>query len=430
MKIAVVGLWHLGSVTAACLAALGHTVVGFDQDPDTISELRNGRPPIYEPDLVGLIQQATDSSYLRFSSDPRDLADNDLIWITYDTPVDEQDRADSDQIVRRVAALFPYLSDGSIVIISSQVPIGSTRKLSALYRRDRPFSGVSFAYSPENLRLGQAITAFRQPERVVIGADEDVDRSRIVALFEPITSQLEWMSVESAEMTKHALNAFLATSITFANELAILCERTGADAGEVARGIKSDSRVGPRAYLRPGSAFAGGTLARDLVYLVEATVRENLPAYLLPAVLRSNDEHKHWPRRQLLAHLGQVRQKPIGLLGLTYKAGTNTLRRSAATELGRWLHDAGATVSAYDPSLKSLPADLAVVVELRPSIKAVLEGSEAIVIATDWPEFLAIRAADVAVWMRNPLVIDPGRFLEGQLGADDRITYVAVGRPR
>lgn len=428
MNIAVIGLWHLGSVTAACLASAGYPVIAVDENEETMTGLQAGRLPVFEPGLQEILRAGIEKGLLSLSSDLRAITDAEIIWITYDTPVDENDRADVNFVMERITALFPYLRQGSLVLLSSQLPVGSTRKLEERYRATRPEGTATFAYLPENLRLGKAIETFTKPERVVVGVRSATDQSRTAALLRPFTERVEWMSVESAEMTKHALNAFLATSVAFTNELAVLCERVGADAREVERGLKSDGRIGSRAYVRPGSAFAGGTLARDVTYLVERGKDENLPVHLLSGVLRSNDTHKQWVRRRLLEVFGSLATKTIAVLGLTYKPGTNTLRQSNAIETCRWLCEQGATVVAYDPAVKDLPSELITLIDLRPSIEAAVQEAHVLFVATEWPEFAALRAEDLATWMLQPVVLDPGGFLEKQLGTDRRIHYLTVGR--
>ena len=268
MKVAVLGLWHLGSVTAACLAAAGHSVSAFDPAPGTVAALAAGRLPVAEPGLAELITRGIQLGALRFTSDlPAAVRDAEVVWITFDTPVDEDDVADVAFVERQVEAAFPYLAEGSVVLCSSQLPVGTIGRLEQAWLRAAGGRTVSFACSPENLRLGKAIDVFTNPDRIIVGVRDDRTRARVQALLQPITDRIEWMSVESAEMTKHAVNAFLATSVTFINELAALCERTGADAKEVERGLKTERRIGPHAYLSPGGAFAGGTLARDVTFL-------------------------------------------------------------------------------------------------------------------------------------------------------------------
>lgn len=442
MNVTVVGLWHLGSVTAACLAARGRRVVGFDFDGSRVRELQRGRAPISEPGLDLLIQDGLSSGSLTFSDDlGQAMKEGEFVWITYDTPVDEDDRADVAFVEEHVERLFPFLNSGSIVLISSQIPIGTTAKLEKAYRAAHPDQAVAFAYSPENLRLGHALTAFMEPDRVVVGVRGAREQGRIAELFQPFTENILWMSVESAEMTKHALNAFLATSVVFANEIAALCERTGADAKEVELGLKTDPRIGGRAYLAPGAAFSGGTLARDVTFLRDLQSSLGSSESLFHAVLRSNEAHQQWTRNKLLewiASAGEHREQDasstplagriIAVWGLTYKPGTDTLRRSLAVNLCRWLASSGAKVRAHDPAVTSLPADLAAIIEQSRSPLDALEGASALVIATEWPEYRDLSAEDVVRKMEQPLVLDPNRFLAKTLGMDERVRYAAVGK--
>src|SRR6185437_5684910 len=296
MRVVVYGLWHLGCVTAACLARAGHRVAGLDPDAHVTAELHRGQPPLQEPGLPELLAAELAAKHVSFHTEPAvALEQADILWVTFDTPVNEQDEADVDFVRARLEEIAPVLKSGTPVLISSQVPVGFTRSLQC----DWSGKGLRFAYSPENLRLGKAIDAFCHPERIVLGIQEDSEKQRLSELFAPFGSRLEWMSLESAEMTKHALNAFLATSVTFINELARLCEEVGADAKEVECGLKSEGRIGPRAYLSPGGAFAGGTLARDLRFLVRRGQEVQVQTPMLQGVLTSNELHKNWMRQHI-----------------------------------------------------------------------------------------------------------------------------------
>ena len=430
MNVSVVGLWHLGTVTSACLASAGHDVIGFDYDAELIKSLQDGKLPVHEPGLETLVREGLSVGRLRFTSNAdQELDESEVVWITFDTPVDDDDHADVDHVIDRVTRLFPQIPDGALVLISSQVPVGTTRHLEQKYNSAYPAKNVSFAYSPENLRLGKAIRAFTQPDRVVVGLRSKKARSRISSLLRPFTDRIEWMSIESAEMTKHAVNAFLACSVSFINELAALCEQVGADAKEVERGLKSEHRIGPGAYLAPGAAFAGGTLARDVDYLIELGADHERPTHLISAVMASNDEHKKWTKARLNDILGSLDDKCIALWGLTYKPGTDTLRRSSAVELSAWLSSQGAKVQAYDPAVTSLPAKLIELMELCATPEDALSGAWSLVVGTAWPEFLDIGPDSVASRMRSPNVVDPNRFLESSLGTDPKIHYFTVGKP-
>jgi UDPglucose 6-dehydrogenase len=431
LKVCVAGLWHLGTVTAACLAAGGHDVTGLDVDPAVVSALSAGRPPLFEPGVEDLVRSGFAAGSLRFTTDAATaLADADVVWITYDTPVDDDDRGDVDYVVDRTAMLFAHLRTDALVLLSSQVPVGTTGRIEQLFARCSDGRAVGFGYSPENLRLGKAIEAFMHPDRVVAGVRSSGDRDKVAGLFQPFTDRIEWMSVESAEMTKHALNAFLATSVTFINEIAALCEQVGADATEVERGLKSEARIGPAAYLSPGGAFAGGTLARDVVFLSQLGRTHNVATHLLSSVKISNDAHRHWAEQRLSQLLGGVADRTIGVWGLTYTPGTDTLRRSSAVELCQSLHAQRARVRAYDPAVRTLPAGLAAQLELTDSAAAAADGASALVVATPWPEYRTIAASDIAARMERRLVLDANRFLADTLGRHQEIEYVSVGAHR
>jgi UDPglucose 6-dehydrogenase len=265
---------------------------------------------------------------------------------------------------------------------------------------------------------------------VVVGTSRPADRERVRELLAPFTDRVEWMSVESAEMTKHAINAFLATSVTFANEVARLCEAAGADAKEVERGLRSESRIGARAYVSPGAAFAGGTLARDVRFLIAHGAAHQVGTPLLQGAWASNDLHKGWVREQVQRLLGEASEGTpvVAVLGLTYKPGTSTLRRSAAVELCRWLRERGARVRAHDPGVTHLPEELCEVIEWADTPLAALAGADLAVLATEWPQFRSLGPADLSAQMRQPRVIDPTHFLAGTLGAGPGITYVATGK--
>jgi UDPglucose 6-dehydrogenase len=238
------------------------------------------------------------------------------------------------------------------------------------------------------------------------------------------------MSVESAEMTKHAINAFLATSVAFANEIARICERVGADAIEVERGLKSDLRIGRRAYLHPGAAYGGGTLARDITFLRTVASSNGVEPALFNGVKASNDLHQNWLYSQFLRYVGPPRGKTVAVLGLTYKAGTSALRRSKALETCGWLCDKGASVKAYDPAVPVRRPEIPPAVHVAATPEAALDQADALVVATEWPQFRALLPETLVQRMKSALVIDPFGHLEETLGHDGRIRYHSVGRSR
>lgn len=427
LRVAVAGLWHLGTVTAACLASRGIATVGYDVEPATVAALQRGTPPVFEPGLEDLVRDGLSRGTLRFTTDPADVASADVLWIAWDTPVDDEDRADVRFVVARVTELFPYLKSEALVLVSSQVPVGTTRELETAFARARPGVPVSFACSPENLRLGKAIEVFTKPDRVVVGVRTERDADRLRVLLAPFTAHVEVVRVESAELTKHALNAYLATSVAFINEIARVAELVGADTREVERGLKSDIRIGPRAYVKPGGAYAGGTLARDVAYLIERGAALECPMHLVRGVRASNDAHRDWPYDTVARLLGSLAGRTVAVLGLTYKPGTDTVRRSSAVELCRRLVDRGAHVVAHDPRVTALPADVAAGIRLVDTPSAALHNADAAVIATEWPEFRSLTAGDFLGGRTTAAVVDASGFLAQALAGDARLRYAMVG---
>lgn len=431
-KIAVFGLWHLGCVTAASLAQERYHVCGLDTDREVIEQLQAGNPPIFEPGLKELIIEAQAAGYLKFTADYEEaLPEADVLWVTFDTPIDEEDKADVDFVQAQLDAAFPRLRTGTIVIISSQVPVGFTDSLRQRWRARDAKKEIIYCVSPENLRLGKALQSFRAEDRIVVGLDGEEGRELIQRIMSKFCPRLEWMSVRSAEMTKHALNSFLAVSVAMTNEIARICERTGVDARQVERGLKSESRIGPRAYVAPGGPFAGGTLARDLRFLVQLGAEYEVQTPLLSSALSSNDLHKNWVRDAATRLLKDVREPArVAILGLTYKTGTDTLRRSEAVSLGFWLMEHGARVIFHDPVVHHLPEDLADKFQLTDDLRKALTESDLLVVLTDWPIYRKeLRPSLLAQTMRRTAIIDQNRFLAAQLENLPGIEYSAVGKP-
>ena len=421
MNITVLGLWHLGTVTAACCAR-HFQVTGLDFDVANLAALQAGRAPLLEPGLNELLVAGLAAGRLSFTTDPATaLAGCDVLWLCYDTPVNENDESDTEFVLNQLRRALPHLAAGALVLISAQLPVGTCRRLEAEFHR------FHFACSPENLRLGKALEAFEKADRVVVGVRNDAKKAVLEKLFAPFTANVLFMRTESAEMVKHALNSFLALSITFINEVARLCELTGADAKEVAQGLKSEPRIGARAYLGPGGPFAGGTLARDVVTLSKLAAAHGETLSVIPAIKQSNDLHRGWAFKRLQARLGDVRGRKIVLLGLTYTPNTDTLRRSAAMELGGQLLAAGARVWAFDPAIKSLPPEWSAIT-LAGEAAGALNQADAAVVGTEWPQFHQVDFAAAVPAMRQRVFVDANRFLEKELKNVPGIEHLSVGR--
>ncbi|MGO9645542.1 MAG: UDP-glucose dehydrogenase family protein [Candidatus Bathyarchaeia archaeon] len=420
--VCVVGLWHLGCTYAACLAEIGYRVIGVDENPDVIRKLNEGRAPLFEPGLDDLIFKGLHSGNLTFQTEIKTAANNaGIVIIAYDTPIDEHDRVDI-SIVLRTAEQLKDLHMQGILVVSSQVPAGTCEQLTKILH-----GSISIACVPENLRLGEAIKRFMKPDMIVIGADNQTVISQVRRLFSPIKTKIVEMDLRSAEMTKHALNSFLATSISFANEIGNICDLIGADALKIATALKSDSRIGAKALIRPGLGFAGGTLARDLRTLQKLSRDRGHNTPLIDSVLSVNEEQNRSIVEKLKQLTGPLNGKTIGVLGLTYKAGTSTLRRSAAVEIVRHLKEEGATVNAYDPHVSVQEgAMLGINMSIDPYASCI--NSDALLIVNDMPEFTNLDFSKIRKVMKTPLVFDAQNLVDPEKVTASGMKYFGIGR--
>ena len=427
--VCVIGIWHLGAVTAACLADLGYSVVGVDEDLHKVQGLSRGTPPLFEPGLQELMAKNIANGRLSFTSDLAEgLAGASYALITYDTPVDDNDEVDLSGIFAVAEELAGHLESGATVIVSSQVPVGTCEEMAAVVREANPSLDFGIAYTPENLKLGQAIARFMRPEMIVIGTDSAATLQRVERLLAPIQAPRVRVDLRTAEMTKHAINAFLATAITFANEIANLCDEAGADALRVAEALRLDSRIGPGTPLNPGLGFAGGTLARDLKVLRRLSERHGYRGSLISAVLAVNERQNGVAVERLRRALGSFGGLSVGVLGLTYKAGTSTLRRSAALEIIRAIAAGGATVKAHDPKADPEEVRRHDGFTFCDDPYAVADGSDALLLVTNWPQFRELDFPRIRSLMRNPVLLDALNMLDADRMVEAGFRYIGVGR--
>ena len=425
MKICVFGIWHLGIVTAVSLAEAGFVTIGLETDEKAAKRLSEGHPPLFEPGVEEVMASTLAKGSLSFTHDKKAaLKDADIVWVTFDTPVDDNDIADSQGVCKHITDIFPLLKENAVLLISSQLPVGSTRILEMEHQKICPSKKLIFAYSPENLRLGKALEVFRHSERIVVGLREGKGKEQLDQLLSVFCKNILWMGVEAAELSKHAINAFLATCVTFINEIATVAEKVGADPAEVERALRSEPRIGAKAYIRPGAAFAGGTLARDIRFLSDIGRKRKITMPLINSVLPSNEAHSFWPFNRLKEQSTSF--ETVTILGLSYKPGTDTLRRSLAIELIQKLLADGTKIKAFDPSLKNLPAS-APKIALSQNLESAVTDTDAVIVMTEWPEFRALSADQLAKSMKKPFVIDQNKFL-GYLDGDPRIDYLFMGK--
>ena len=428
-KVCVIGIWHLGAVYSACLADLGYQVIGVDGDAKRIAELNKGIPPLFEPGLQELITSNIKSKRLTYTTDlSHAVKGASYVLITFDTPVNDQDEIDLSEIFDTAGRLAGCIENNSIILVSSQVPVGTCEEIKAIIKKQTPALDIDIAYSPENLRLGQAIDCFKKPERIVIGADNSATLDKVETLFSVVKAPVLKMNLRSAEMTKHALNAFLATSISFGNEIANICDEVGADALKVVTALRTEGRIGGKIPLFPGLGFAGGTLARDLKVLKNIGREKGYETLLIDSVLAVNQRQNGVVVRKLERIYGSVKGLTIGILGLTYKPGTSTLRRSAALEIIKQLVDRGAKVRAYDPKADMNEVHEHIEFEFCTDVSTVAIDSDALVLITEWPEFKELDYARLKHIMKKPVFIDTKNLLDSQQMSAKGFSYFGIGR--
>ncbi|MDE1865596.1 MAG: UDP-glucose/GDP-mannose dehydrogenase family protein [Candidatus Micrarchaeota archaeon] len=427
--VAVIGLWHLGSVTAACLASHGYKVVGVDQSAELATNLSNGVPPVYEPGLSEMVKEYLAKGSLEFKNDiPSAVAEAKYVILAFDTPVKEDDSTDLSPIMSSVADLIPVLRDGALLIVSSQVPVGTCEEIAARVRKARPSLDFGVACVPENLKLGEAISRFNSPDLLVMGTSSEREFKEVERLYSFADSPKLNVSLRTAEMVKHALNSFLACEVSYANELGNLCDSFGVDFVEVSKALRLDKRIGNGALLTPGLGFSGGTLGRDVKALQELGKRTGASTMLLDSILEINKRQNMMVTKKLEAAIGQINGMKIGVLGLTYKPGTSAIRRSASIEIIKGLIERGATVSAYDPKADLNGTAFGSRFERCKRAEEAAESSDAILLLTGWPEFREIDFMRIKAKMRKPVVIDAMNMLDGAKLNSMGFTYSGIGR--
>jgi UDPglucose 6-dehydrogenase len=422
--LGVFGAGWVGLVTAACFADLGHEVVVRDVVPERIDDLEAGRLPIYEPGLADLI--ARNRERLRFTLAAEDVfASARIAFVCVPTPGTYMGEADL-SAVWRVFDELPELSRRTIVVMKSTVPVGTGGQVRS--RLDgRGLAHVGYVANPEFLAEGTALADFMQPDRVVIGTFDQADGDAVAALYEPLGAPVVRADVASAEMVKLASNAFLATKISFVNEIANVCEETGADVAVVAEGMGFDRRIGSL-FLRPGLGYSGSCLPKDVAALKQLAGNSGYHFQLLTAVIEVNELQKRRVIGKLAARLGGLRGRTIALLGLAFKPNTNDMRDSPSVELASRLLAEGAEVRGWDPVALEEARAVLRGVDLRPTVLEAVAGADAAVVVTEWEELRGLATAEVRDAMRNPLIVDGRNLLDPDAVRAAGFAYEAIGR--
>jgi UDPglucose 6-dehydrogenase len=418
--IGVIGVGWVGLVTAACFAELGHRVVARDIVPEKVASLSRGEITIHEPGLGELL--ARNAERITFTTEMSEVLDAArLLFVCVDTPPTRSGDADLSR-VRAVVAELP--ADGEhVLVMKSTVPAGTGHSI----RRDH--RGLAYVSCPEFLKEGSAVEDFLHPDRVVIGADPGDESSgdAVARLYEPLGGELVRTDVASAEMIKLASNAFLATKISFVNEIANVCEEVGADVAEVARGMGLDQRIGP-AFLRAGIGYGGSCFPKDVSALKMLAGNTGYHFQLLNAVIEVNELQKRRVVGKLQKHLGSLIGKRVALLGLAFKPHTDDMREASSLVLAARLEGEGAEVAVYDPVAADAAREMLGSVEFRDSTLEALEGADAAVLVTEWPEFAELDWQAAAERMARPLIVDGRNFLDANQLRDAGFEYEGIGR--
>jgi nucleotide sugar dehydrogenase len=418
-KVAVIGTGYVGAVTSTCLAFLGHDVCGLDSDSVRAGQLNNGQAPFVEPGLPEILKATLSSGRLSFTDDPAEaLSDAEFVFLCVGTPPGPDGSPDLAQLESAIQSLAPYLRPGVIIVNKSTVPVGSGNWTRTILEdaldgnRELSFHVVS---NPEFLREGCAIDDFLYPDRIVLGGSSE-DVTRVAELYQPVLDQsfeagrreihpaLITTELASAEMIKYAANAFLATKISFANEMAQMCELFGADVRQVLPAIGADHRVG-NAFLSPGVGWGGSCFGKDVAALISSSKEYGYTPSMLQATVGINTAQRESAVRKLQRELHMLKGRRIALLGLTFKPGTDDLRDAPALDIARRLLAVGAVVSAFDPVVKSLPDEFAAI-RLTRDVYEAADRVDAVVVTTEWPEFRAIDPDSLRRAMRGNLVVD------------------------
>jgi UDPglucose 6-dehydrogenase len=421
-KVGIFGAGWVGLVTGACFAELGHDIVIRDVVPEKIEGLQRGAVPFHEEDVPALLERNADR--LKYTLDVNDVADCEFLFVCVDTPPTYSGDADLSRVWTVIDEL-PALEGRPILVMKSTVPVGTGETVRAGLDQ-RGLEHVGYASNPEFLAEGRAVTDFMNPDRIVVGGFEPGDADAVAELYSSLDAPIVRCDVNSAEMIKLAANAFLMTRISFINEIANVCEATGADVVKVAEGVGLDKRLGPH-FLRAGIGYGGSCFPKDSLALKQLASNSGYHFQLLSAVIEVNELQKRRVIGKLKRHLGPLRGKTVALLGLAFKANTDDMREAPSIVLASRLLAEGAEVRAWDPVADGtkLPKG----VEVVGSVADAVRGADAAVIVTEWDELKDLASEETRLSMANPLIVDGRNLLEPEATRRAGFAYEGIGRP-
>ncbi|MCK5219687.1 UDP-glucose/GDP-mannose dehydrogenase family protein [bacterium] len=428
MQICVVGTGYVGLVTCACFADLGNNVIGVDIDQAKIDKLNNNIIPIFEPGLKELIDRNL-GKRLSFTTDLKaGVQSSEFIYIAVGTPPNERGEADLTAVKKVAAGIGKYLNGSKIVVDKSTVPVGMGDLVESIIEEHCGSPGqVQVVSNPEFLKEGSAVHDFMNPDRVLIGTNNQDAAGKVSELYQPLEAEIMITDLRSAEMIKYASNAFLATKITFINEIANLCERVNADVAKVAHGMGLDKRIG-HAFLNAGAGYGGSCFPKDVSALVQKANKESYDFKILKAVIAANDFQKRSMLDRIKKVLGPLEGKQIGVLGLAFKPNTDDLREAVAMEIIHLLMENGARIRAYDPAAMEAAQVLLPGVKFSENAYAVAEGAHCLVVFTEWNEFKEMDLERVKASMRTPNIVDGRNIYDPAKVKALGFNYRGVGR--
>jgi UDPglucose 6-dehydrogenase len=434
MRIAMIGTGYVGLVSGACFADFGHEVACVDKDSAKIDALNAGRMPIWEPGLEGLVKANATRGRLSFTTDlAQGVSGAEAVFIAVGTPARRGDgHADLTYVFAAVRELAKALEGPAVVITKSTVPVGTGDEIARILKQEGAPDGTSVASNPEFLREGAAIADFKHPDRIVVGAEDDLAREVLREIYRPLflnKAPILFTGRRTAELTKYAANAFLATKISFINEIADLCEAVGADVQEVARGIGLDNRIGPK-FLHPGPGYGGSCFPKDTLALLQTAETAGIDQRIVRTVVEVNDARKLSMAGRVADALGgSVKGKRVGVLGLAFKPNTDDMRDAPSIPLVNALIEQGAEVTAFDPAAMDHAGALFKGLNFAGDAYAVADDADALVVVTEWDEFRGLDLDKLAKRMRGRAIVDLRNVYDREEAERAGFDYRGLGRP-
>jgi UDPglucose 6-dehydrogenase len=434
MKITMIGAGYVGLVSGACFADFGHSVICVDLEQSKIDALLAGIMPIYEPGLAELVASNVAAGRLSFTTELKaGVAGADAVFIAVGTPSRRGDgHADLTYVYQATRDIAAAITGPLVVVTKSTVPVGTGDEVERILRAEAPGVDVAVVSNPEFLREGAAIMDFKRPDRIVIGTSDERAKTVMQEIYRPLylnQAPLLFTERRTSELIKYAANAFLATKITFINEMADLCEAVGANVQDVARGIGLDNRIGSK-FLHAGPGYGGSCFPKDTLALLKTAEDHDVPSRIVEAVVQVNDSRKRAMGRKIIHAMGgDARGKTVGLLGVTFKPNTDDMRDAPSIAIAQALQDAGAKVVAYDPEGMEAAKSVMPGVEFRADPYSVASGSDAIALVTEWDAFRALDLARIAGSMKNPVLVDLRNVYKPEEAARYGLRYSSIGRP-